>query len=102
MSSALNLLRSFGTDSKPYIGFTRLPHGYHEIERFRLVPNKMYNKKKENSLEEVLLVELKDQVLFLPSYFAVSFQDNHERVEELNSDGIKKFLFFGGKRPKNK
>lgn len=90
MSSALNLLRSFGTDSKPYIGFTRLPHGYHEIERFRLV------------LEEVLLVELKDQVLFLPSYFAVSFQGNHERVEELNSDGIKKFLFFGGKRSKNK
>lgn len=101
MSSALNLLQSIGgnSDSKPYKGFTKLMHGNHEIYRFRLVKNKQYNAQAEKSLKRVLLVELKDEVLFLPAYFAEKFNDSDKLVEELNTDGIKKFLFFGGKRP---
>lgn len=98
MSSALSLLKSCASDSKPYLGFTRLTHGNHEIVLFRLVKNKMYNPKVAGSLKRSLLVELKDQVLFLPGYFAEKLQDD-VKVEELNTDGVKKYLFFDGKRP---
>lgn len=106
MSSALDLLSSIGGSSKEYNGFSKLDTGYHEIELFRLVKNKMYNENNEdhvkNRLKRVLLVELKDEILFLPEYFAVGLNDDDAKVEELNNDGIKKYLYFGGKRPKNK
>lgn len=99
MISALNILKSFGMESKPYNGFTHLPHGHYEIVMFKLVQNKMYNPKSEKSFKRILMVELKDQVLFLPGYFAANFQfGGDKKVAELNSDGIKKFLYFGGKR----
>lgn len=102
MSSAFDLLKSFG-DSKPYNGFTKLKIGNYEILNFRLVNNKMYKEKKEgeenNFLKRILMVELKDQVLFLPQYFARQFDDDDKKVAELNNDGVKKFLFFGGARP---
>lgn len=97
--SALNLLRSCGYQSKPYIGFAKLSHGNHEIKRFRFVTNKLYNPESVKSLKPILLVELADQVLFLPEYFAVNLNNDDKKVYELNSDGVKKFLYFGGARP---
>lgn len=105
MSSAFSLLSGFNS-SKPYNGFKNLKLGYYKIESFRLVKNKMYNENNEahakNKLKRVLLVELKDQVLFLPEYFAVPLNDDDAKVDELNNDGIQKYLFFGGIRPANK
>lgn len=98
MASALDLLRSFGEHGKPYFGFSDLRKGNHEILQFKLVKNVHYNKKNEKSLKRVILVELKDQVLFLPEYFAQKFKDNPKKIDELNRDGVKKFLFFGGSR----
>lgn len=48
-------------------------------------------------LKRILLVELKDEVLFLPQYFAEKFDDDDSKVDVLNNDGIKKFMYFGGK-----
>lgn len=96
-SPALSLLQSVG-DIKPYLGFAQLSIGNHEIIIFRLVNNKMY-KKGNNSLKKSLLVELKDQVLFLPQYFIQQFNGHEEdKVNEINNDGVKKYLFFGGQR----
>lgn len=87
-------------NQKPYLGFSNLPKGFHEIQHFRLVKNNYYNPDCEKlSLKRVLLVELKDQVLFLPEYFAIKFNDDDNLVNALNNDGIKKFLFFNGKKP---
>lgn len=98
MSSALDLLKSANQPLKPYRGFAHLPHGNHEIIRFRLVKNKMYNDSpgKGFNLKRVLLVELKDEVIFLPEYYAVPFNDDDRKIEELNNDGVKKYLYFGG------
>lgn len=43
-------------------------------------------------------MELADQVLFLPEYFARKFEDDDDKIAELNSNGIKKYMYFGGKR----
>lgn len=87
-------------EGKPYKGFGTLPHGNHEVISFRFVRNKYYDPKKENpGLKRSLLVELSDQVLFLPEYFAQKFNDDDKQIEELNNDGVKKYLYFGGSRP---
>lgn len=105
MSSAFSLLSGFNS-SKPYSGFKNLAIGYYEIESFRFVKNKMYNENNEEhvakKLKRVLLVELKEEVLFLPEYFAVPFNDDDSKIDELNNDGVKKYLYFGGQRPSNK
>lgn len=100
MSSAFDLLTAFN-NIKPYNGFKNLDPGYYEIERFRLVKNKMFKDDKKCRLKRVLMVELKEEVLFLPEYFAVPFNDDDAKVDELNKDGIKKYLYFNGKRPQN-
>lgn len=97
MSSALNLLKSVG--KKPYKGFSQLAVGNHHIHLFRLVPNRMYNSKDKTSLKKVLLVELESEVLFLPEYFTAAIGEDERKVEELNSDGVRKYLYFGGARP---
>lgn len=99
MSSALNLLKSAGKATKPYVGFSKLAHGSHEILCFKLVPNKLYNSQEKKSLKRAILVELHDQVLFLPEYFAIALNDDPKKIEELNTDGVKKYLYFGGSRP---
>lgn len=106
MSSALKKLTSIGQYDKPYFGFSTLPHGYHEILNFRFMNNKNYkpdeNDEKKKSAKRILVVELKDQILFLPEYFALKLNDNDAELDEMNNDGEKKFLYFGGKREKNK
>lgn len=90
------------TSGKPYIGFSKLPHGYYEVFKFRFVRNKNYRPEaKDPGLPRIILVELNDQVLFLPQYFARDFNDDDEKLDKLNTDGIKKYLYFGGKREEN-
>lgn len=83
-------------ESKPYYGIAKLPLGFYPIESFRLVKNK-YSK---DESEKSLLVELKSEVLFLPKYFSSELSEKD--VENLNTDGEVKFLYFGGRRVKNK
>lgn len=98
---ALELLKSIGS-GKPYHGFKELAHGNHKIVLFRFVKNKNYEPKEPKSLPRLLLVELDDQILFLPEYFAAGLNDNDDKIDELNTDGIVKYLYFGGKRPNGK
>lgn len=82
--------------NKPYCGFAKLAIGFYEILNFRYVKNK-YGKKGEGSGKSIL-IELDDQVLFLPQYFNQKLDE--EDLRELNStidDGEKMYLSFGGK-----
>lgn len=98
---ALELLRSIGA-GKPYYGFKNLAHGNHKIEIFRFVKNKNYDPKDPKSLPRVLLVELEDQILFLPEYFAAGLNDDDDKIVELNTDKVIKYLYFDGKRKSGK
>lgn len=98
MSSALSLLKSAGSNMKPYNGFAKLPEGAHKIYNFKLVPNKLYNAKDKKSLKKVIMIELKEEVLFLPEYFCAAIKQDESKIDELNNDGIAKYLYFGGRR----
>lgn len=95
--NALAKLRKVG-ESKPYQGFAKLNIGYHKIVCFRFVQNKFSNK--NNSDEKSILVELEEEVLFLPQYFMNSL--NKDDINDLNSDDEIHYLYFGGKREANK
>lgn len=101
--SAMDLLAGTSdSENKPYFGFSQLPHGYHKIVKFRWVKNKMYKMDSEKpGLKRTVLIELADQVLFLPEYIARKFNDDDEKIAELNS-GITIFLYFGGRREENR
>lgn len=86
--------------SKPYRGFAKLNEGNYEILNFRVVKNK-FGKKADGSNKSIL-VELAEEVLFLPQYFWQKL--NAEDIRELN-DGIqtneKVYLHYGGKSSEN-
>jgi len=75
-----------------------LENGTYEILKFSWVKNKQYKSDNPDSMRRVILVEIEDQVLFLPEYFAVSFKNQEEKLSELNTDGVKKYLIFSGMR----
>lgn len=86
--------------NKPYNGFGKLCIGFHLIISFRFVKNK-FGKKGDGSNKSIL-VELKDEVLFLPQYFCQKLSKEDIRV--LNSSIESKenvYLFFGGKQESN-
>lgn len=78
--------------NKPYHGFGKLAIGCHKILCFRIVKNKF---KKDESDGKSLLVELDNEVLFLPQYFLKTI--NGEDVNELNTCGESMYLYFGGR-----
>lgn len=86
---------------KPYHGFGKLQNGVHKIECFRVVKNK-FSKKGEGSSKSIL-IELEEQVLFLPQYFWDKINEND--IRDLNS-GIDSnqyvYLFFEGKNEETK
>lgn len=85
------------TQAKQYLGFEKLKLGYHEIERFKLAKNRYYKPKSDNpGVQMCLTVELDDQVLYLPEHISRQFDGQVKKVEELNKDGVKKFLYYGG------
>lgn len=95
--NALKKLAEIG--GKPYIGFAKLNLGYHSILEFRAV-NTRFTPKDETSI----LIELNDQILFLPQYFRKKLEDKD--LAELNSsiknDNEKVYLEFGGKNEETK
>lgn len=93
----IDLAELFGC-GKPYKGFTNLEPGNYKILKFSLVRNRFFNPNVEGSLPRTLLVELEDQVLFLPSYMAVNFNNNETLIEKLNNSPSKKILCFEGRR----
>lgn len=87
--------------NKPYHGFARLEEGHHKIVSFRIVKNK-FGKKAEGSGKSVL-VELSEEVLFLPQYFGQKIGEDD--VRELNTSidkGESIYLFFGGRADLNR
>lgn len=95
--NALKKLEEMG--GKPYIGFPKLNPGYHSIQEFRAVKTKFTPKG-----EKSILVELNDQILFLPQYFRKMLNDDD--LAELNSSikdsNEKVYLMFGGKNEETK
>lgn len=88
------------TPSKPYLGFAKLSIGYHQIQCFRSVKNKFG--KKADGNKRSILIELDDQVLFLPQHFSQKITEND--IVELN-DGIDSaplYLYFGGTEENSK
>lgn len=84
--------------NKAYLGFAKLAIGYHKIISFRSTKNK-FGKKGEKSI----LVEIDDQVLFLPQHFSAKI--NEDDIRELNSSIEKNetiYLHFGGRDEKTK
>lgn len=86
-----------GNNQKPYVGFTKLDHGLYEVVGFRFIKNRFYKEGSSSDVKRTLLVELNDQVLFLPSYFAKRLNDSDEKLNALNA-GEKKYMHFEGKR----
>lgn len=83
--------------SKPYRGFAHLSMGYHEIVGFRVVKNKFNETKQDDKRSKSILVELQNEVVFLPQYFLDKIDEDD--IAELNSaDTENMFLYFGGRR----
>lgn len=82
--------------NKPYFGFTKLSIGFHQIECFRVVKNK-FGKKNEGPKKSIL-IELNEEVLFLPQYFWDKLAEDD--IKSLNAsieDGEHVYLYFGGR-----
>lgn len=87
--------------NKPYHGFNKLSHGFHQIETFRVVKNK-FGKKNDGSNKSIL-IELSNEVLFLPQYFWGKLTE--EDLKSLNSSiesGEHVYIYFGGKHEETK
>lgn len=86
--------------SKPYLGFAKLSIGHHKIHGFRFVKNK-FGKKSEGNKTSIL-IELNDQVLFLPQYFnkKITESDIDELNDNINSTPL--YLYFGGAEENSK
>lgn len=88
----LKKLNTSASDTgKPYFGLPKLTLGYHEVISFRETHGK-YGKS--------VVVELKDQVIFLPQYLVQ--QLNSKDIEDLNNSEETVFLYFGGKHEEKK
>lgn len=85
-------------EPKPYYGFTNLEIGNYEIFDFKFVKNR-FAVNDPNVPPRIVLVELADQVLFLPTYITIKFDDDDTLLEAINNDGIRRFLCFKGKGP---
>lgn len=96
---ALTKIQMIGV-SKPYRGFTNLAVGYHKIARFRLVKNKFVNKNAKESDKKSILVELDEEVVFLPQYYRDVLSEDD--IINLNSAQESMYLYFGGRRENSK
>lgn len=88
--------------NKPYLGFAKLSPGYHKILCFRSVKNK-YGKKGDGSKNSIL-IELDDQVLFLPQYFnqKITGEDDIRRLNTAIEKNETIYVYFGGRDEKTK
>lgn len=83
---------------KPYNGFDELPIGNYEILSFAFVRNQYYDPDDKRSPPRIIMIELSDQILFLPPYMALKLRDDDEKLKSLNEDGVKRYLCYGGRR----
>lgn len=83
---------------KPYYGFTKLSIGFHKIISFRLVKNKFAKKGEKQS--KSIVVELQNEILFLPQYFSENLSE--DEINGLNECDESVYLYFGGKNEKTK
>lgn len=102
-SSRMNILKKLEDSSanKPYNGFAKLHPDFYRILSFRCVKNK-FGVKTDGSNRSVI-VELEDEILFLPQHFCQKL--TNEDIYELNScieSDENFYLFFGGKHGTNK
>lgn len=82
--------------NKPYHGFGKLSIGFHRIECFRVVKNK-FGKKGDGSNKSIL-VELCEEVLFLPQYFWGNLTEDDIKSLNASINGKENvYLYFGGK-----
>lgn len=95
MLSTCIIINYFGSENIVIVHESYL--GFHEILCFRKVKNKFAAK---DSSEKSIIVELPDQVIFLPKYFSQKIKDND--IKNLNSNGITTYSYFGGQREQNK
>lgn len=86
--------------TKDYKGFSLLTKGYHEIETFRLVDDKYSKESPDGEKKKVLLVELKNEVLFLSKHFANNLTESD--ISSINSFTERMYLYFGGRAKNNK
>lgn len=85
--------------SKPYLGFTQLSLGYHRVVNFRKVKNKFENLDGQSAM--TVVVELRDEILYLPKYFAEKLTDTNIAELNENIDQNKSvYLYFGGRGKK--
>lgn len=86
-------LQQIGAE-KPYNGFKKMSIGYHKILRFRTVSSKF--------ADSSVLVELKNEVLYLPNYFTENLTEDElkELTKPIVGDGY--YLYFGGERKRTK
>lgn len=91
------------SEAKPYNGFKELPEGFHKIVCFRSVPNKYPTKEEDGKKSETILVELVDEVIFLPRHLCnrISSSDMGA-LNALIEENEALYLHFGGKHPDNK
>lgn len=102
MSNLKNFFRPEFENSKPYHGFKELARGMHKIIRFKLVKNKFAKSEAEAggsaNPPASVIVELKNEVLFLPQHLARKFNNDPNIISQINESGITFYLYFAGKR----
>lgn len=89
--------------NKPYFGFGKLAIGNHKIEGFKVVKNKYAKKNKVDNNSTSIMVELYEEILYLPPYFRTKLSDAD--VDDLNkciSENENVYLHFGGKQKDSK
>lgn len=102
MSNLKDFFKPEFESSKPYRGFKELAHGRHKIIRFKLVRNKFAADAESEGSSSTsspisVMVELEDEVLFLPQHLGRKFNNNPETVRQINESGITFYLYFAGK-----
>lgn len=101
-SLKMNILKKLQEVSaaKPYRGFSKLAIGYHEIVGIRTVKSK-FSKSDSDEAGKSILVELKNEILFLPQYFSSCLDEKD--MDELSSSKVEDmYLYFGGRRNQSK
>jgi hypothetical protein len=76
----MNVLKKL-QNAKAYRGFVNLENGYHQILSFRVVKNKFF--KKNEGTAKSIVVELSNEVLFLPQHFMQKLDE--EDIQESES-----------------
>lgn len=73
-------------------GICHLAMGYHEIFGFRVVKNKFDEDNPDETKSKKIIVELQNEIVFLPQYFLQHF--NKQDIEALDFCGAENMYLF--------